>query len=98
MLPKSKGGKDKAENIIISCRRCNTMKRDMLMNEFLEYAMIRLYKCVGEYMALIEKRHNRIRRDGKNDTYAQKLLEKRYPVQNDITYFTRIISNLPEYL
>jgi 5-methylcytosine-specific restriction endonuclease McrA len=36
MIPKSKGGNDTMDNLVASCKECNTEKADMLPQEFLE--------------------------------------------------------------
>ncbi len=38
-IPKVRGGKDEADNLVIVCKRCNSMKMAMTFQEFLEKIM-----------------------------------------------------------
>lgn len=37
VVPIKKNGTDDPENLVTACRRCNTLKRDMTLEEFREY-------------------------------------------------------------
>jgi len=37
ITPKSKGGSDNPSNLLTACKKCNNMKGDMGLDEFIEY-------------------------------------------------------------
>lgn len=62
VVPKSRGGDDRWENVVTACRRCNQFKGDRLLNEIsLELIALPYRPNYAEYLALINSK--RIRGD-----------------------------------
>jgi len=62
VVPKSRGGKDKWENVVAACRRCNQYKGDSLLSEIsMELIALPYRPNFAEYLALTNNK--RIRGD-----------------------------------
>ena len=96
--PKSRGGSDHADNLIIACQKCNLMKSNLYTDEFVYKLLEKLRVTIDVSVRNKNKVVTSIRRHGESDKQTIRLVSHQSDFDGEVGMLSKMIGNVIKYL